>query len=91
MTIDDCRLLESNEPLDSTVVPARYTQHVEEVFRRLSIYHGISREAASERLHALKRESGLPGDFNVEFDLTGNVLIPDSRDLIGSLTAGGGP
>jgi len=62
---------------------------VDEVFQRLSLYHGILPATASERLHLLKRAAGLPGDFELEFDLTGNVYIPGARENIGSLTAGG--
>jgi hypothetical protein len=64
---------------------------VEEVYRRLAAKHGISRATASARLHALKREGGLPGDFELEFDLTGNVYRPGVREWLGSLTEGSGP
>jgi hypothetical protein len=64
---------------------------VEEVFRQLELYHGISRSTASQRLHEIKRLAGLGGDFDVEFDLTGNVYLGQRGELLGSLTDGGGP
>jgi hypothetical protein len=64
---------------------------VNEVFRRLERFHGISERTASARLHALKFEAGLPGDAELEFDLTGSVYVLDSREHLGSLTQGGGP
>ena len=69
----------------------RYTRDVNEVYRRLARFHGIAQVTASERLHALKAEVGLAGDADVEFDLTGNVYLLESREHIGSLTQGGGP
>ena len=60
------------------------------VFRELERHHGISPKLAGFRLHAIKRAAGREGDANVVFDLTGNVYDPDSGEVLGSLTQGGG-
>ena len=44
---------------------------------------------ASNRLHRIKEENGLPADFDLLFDITGNVFRSDDRTYLGSLTAGG--
>ena len=68
---------------------ARTTREVSEVFRRLERFHGIDPVTASERLHDIKRGSGLRPDENVMFDLTGGVFNPETRELLGTLTEGG--
>jgi hypothetical protein len=60
-----------------------------EIFRRLALFHGISPQTASQRLHALKKAVGRGPADNVLFDLTGNVYDPVTRRWIGSLTQGG--
>lgn len=71
--------------------PFRTIRNFDAIARRLSQFHGISRELASRRLHALKAFHGLSGDENVIFDRTGNVYQDVSGRLepVGSLTAGG--
>jgi hypothetical protein len=54
----------------------------------LETYHGISRLAASERLHAIKQQVGL-GGADVIFDRTGGVWHPINLELLGYLTEGG--
>jgi len=63
----------------------------EAIAYRLSVYCGISRKLASERLHAAKAAQGLRGDDNVIFDLSGGVYVVEDEELIlvASLTAGG--
>lgn len=67
----------------------RYTNDVEEIYRRLDMFHGISRTTSSERLHQIKASASLPADFNVCFDLTGNVYDKEGGARLGSLTEGG--
>ena len=62
---------------------------VEEIFRRLDKYHGIDKNLASDRLHAIKKALGYAPDDDLLFDLTGNVFDPRTREWIGSLTQGG--
>jgi RHS repeat-associated protein len=62
---------------------------IEDVFRNLEEYHGISENLASLRLHQIKEASGFGGK-NVVVDMTGNVYNPFTGELIGSLTQGGG-
>ena len=69
---------------------ARSTADAHEVYRRLRVFHGVSEKTASDRLHDLKAAHGRGADDNVLFDLTGNVYDPDTREWLGSLTAGGG-
>ncbi|MEX0781244.1 MAG: hypothetical protein WD557_01245 [Dehalococcoidia bacterium] len=69
----------------------RYTYDVEEIYRRLEVFHGISRATASERLHRIKRSASLPPDFATCFDLTGNAYSSEGGDWLGSLTVGGAP
>lgn len=65
------------------------TTNVEQVFNNLQRNHGIDRNLASERLHAIKRSAGMRGADNVLFDRTGNVYSPTTREWLGSLTQGG--
>ena len=67
---------------------ARPLTDVEEVYRRLRLYNGISRPTASSRLHKIKRDAGHNAD--VLFDRCGGVFAPESREFLGSLTEGGG-
>jgi RHS repeat-associated protein len=69
---------------------ARSTSSFDEIARRLSQFNGISADAASERLHAIKAAYGLGGADNVLFDLSGNVYDATTRELLGRLTEGGG-
>ena len=69
---------------------ARSTNDVNEIFDRLEKYHGIDPNDASARLHEIKENTGRGGADNVLFDMSGNVYNPDTREWIGSLTAGGG-
>jgi hypothetical protein len=75
-------------------MPFRTTGNVNEVYRRLTLYHGISKELASQRLHRIKSAAGRSDDDDVVFDLTGNIyeLDPNEPQLLhwlGCLTAGG--
>jgi hypothetical protein len=70
---------------------ARYTTDVELVFERLTRFHGIERNLASDRLHQIKRLHGLGSDEEVIFDYTGNVYDQLTADHLGSLTQGGAP
>ena len=69
--------------------PRWATTNVNRVFKNLADHHGISRHLASQRLHDLKQALGLPPDYNLIFDLTGNVYNA-AGVLLGSLTQGGG-
>lgn len=69
--------------------PRWATRNIEQVYKHLEKYHGISKYLASERLHALKAALGLPADYDLIFDLTGNVY-DTVGNLLGSLTQGGG-
>lgn len=68
---------------------ARTTTNVDTVFARLERFNGIDRHLASERLHELKAAFGRGGADNVLFDLSGNVYDPQTKEWLGSLTAGG--
>ena len=59
------------------------------VYRHLEKYHGIATHVSGNRLHKIKEEDGLPADFILLFDRTGNVFRSDDRTHIGSLTSGG--
>jgi len=65
------------------------TYPVEYVYRHLAKYHGIATHLASERLHRLKQENGLPANFALLFHKTGNIYRADDRTYLGSLTLGG--
>ena len=56
----------------------------------LAAHRGIDEILASERLHASKAGAGRGVADNVFFDLSGYVYSPESGELIGSLTVGGG-
>jgi hypothetical protein len=75
--------------VEETLPPHVATHPVEYVYRHLEKYHGIATHVASNRLHAIKEENGLPADFALLFHRTGNVYRADDRTCIGSLTAGG--
>ena len=62
---------------------------VQEMYRRLSKYHGIRTVVASERLHRLKERTGRGGADDLLFDLTGGVFDPITREWLGTLTDGG--
>jgi hypothetical protein len=59
------------------------------MYKHLEKYHGIPMHVASNRLHRIKEQNGLPADFDLRFDITGNVVRADDRTYLGSLTAGG--
>jgi hypothetical protein len=59
------------------------------VYKHLEKYHGIASHVASNRLHRIKEENGLPADFELLFHKTGNVYRADDRTYVGSLTSGG--
>jgi len=65
---------------------ARTTSNVNEVFRRLELYHGIPRNVASNRLHVIKEMAHRGPADNVVFDMTGNVFDPITGDWLGTLT-----
>jgi hypothetical protein len=75
--------------VDEILPPHVATYPIEYVYRHLEKYHGIATRVASERLHNIKDENGLPPDYDLLFDKTGNVFRPDDRMHLGSLTAGG--
>jgi hypothetical protein len=62
---------------------------INELFRRLERYHGISPVIAGERIHRLKRQLGRGAADNLLFDLTGNAYDPDTLEHVGSLTEEG--
>ena len=62
---------------------------IDHVYRHLEKYHGIATHVASTRLHRIKSENGLPANFALLFDITGNVFRADDRIRLGSLTFGG--
>ena len=65
------------------------TYPIDHVYKHLEKYHGITTHASSDRLHKIKEENGLPADFDLRFDITGNVFRSDDRTYLGSLTFGG--
>ena len=74
----------------SDVLPQHVaTFPIDHVYRHLEKYHGIAAHVSSNRLHKIKELHGLPSDFDLLFDITGNVFRQDDRSHIGSLTAGG--
>lgn len=66
----------------------RFTNDIEDVFKRLKDFHDIDRDLASKRLHEIKRAAGLKGE-DALLDLTGNVYHPQTGQRIGSMTEGG--
>jgi hypothetical protein len=67
----------------------RTTKNFDAIASHLSSFCGISRELTSKRLHGLKMIHGLGGADNVTFDFSGGVYNTITRELLGSLTAGG--
>ena len=65
------------------------THPIEFVYKHLEKYHGIAPHVASNRLHRMKDENGLPANFNLLFHKTGNIYRADDRTYLGSLTSGG--
>jgi hypothetical protein len=65
------------------------THTIEFVYSHLETYHGVLPYVASNRLHRIKAENGLPANFNLLFHKTGNVYRADTRMYLGSLTEGG--
>ncbi len=65
------------------------TYPIDHVYTHLEKYHGIATHVASNRLHRIKEAMGLPADFDLLFDITGNVYRFDDRTYLGSLTSGG--
>ena len=71
-------------------LPTRVSTYpIDHVYRHLEKYHGIAAHVASNRLHKIKEVNRPPADFDLLFDITGNVFRTDDRTHIGSLTAGG--
>jgi hypothetical protein len=75
--------------VEDVLPPYVSTYPIDHVYRHLEKYHGIATHVASNRLHRIKEENGLPADFDLLFDITGNVFRSDDRMYLGSLTAGG--
>jgi hypothetical protein len=72
------------------VLPPHVATHsIDFVYRHLEKYHGIPSHLASDRLHRLKAENGLPANFHLLFHKTGNIYRGDNRMYVGSLTDGG--
>jgi hypothetical protein len=65
------------------------THPIEYVYKHLEKHHGIATHVASNRLHRIKDQNGLPANFNLLFHRTGNFYRADDRTYVGSLTAGG--
>lgn len=65
------------------------TPDFDEIVAHLARHCGISRELASERLHAIKRAFNRGGAENVMFGYSGDVFDPTTGELLGSLTLGG--
>ena len=65
------------------------THPIDYVYSHLEKNHGIAPHAASNRLHEIKEQHGLPANFDLLFHRTGNVYRKDTREFIGSLTSGG--
>ena len=55
------------------------TADIDEVYRRLTKYHGVEKHVARQRLHELKAREGRPPDDELLFDLTGNVCTTPPR------------
>ena len=75
--------------MDDTLAPKVATHPIDAVYDHLEKNHGIPVHVASNRLHLIKAENRLPADFDLLFHRTGNVYRSDTREFIGSLTAGG--
>lgn len=69
---------------------AKRTTDFDVTATRLEEHQRISRHLASVRLHEIKHREGRHGADNVLFDRTGGVFDPETLELLGSLTAGGG-
>lgn len=67
----------------------RFTNDIEDVYKRLKDFHKIDRDLASKRLHEIKDAARMGRNEDVLFDLTGNVYHPQTGDLLGSMTQGG--
>ena len=65
------------------------THPIDYVYKHLEANHGIAPHVASNRLHRIKDGLGFPADFVLLFHRTGNVYREDTREFVGSLTAGG--
>ena len=65
--------------------PYRGPNAPERAYNHLGKYHGISRETATDRLHRIKRQSGLSPTDNVVIGRTGDVYEMNGEHL-GSLT-----
>jgi hypothetical protein len=65
------------------------THPIEYVYRHLEKYHGVATHIASNRLHRIKEDNGLPANFNLLFHKTGNIYRAGDRTYVGSLTSGG--
>jgi hypothetical protein len=75
--------------VDEILPPHVATYPIEHVYKHLEKYHGIAAYVSSSRLHEIKEKNRLPADFELLFDITGNVFRADDRCHIGSLTSGG--
>ena len=75
--------------MEDTLPPHVATYPIDYVYKHLEKYHGIASHVASNRLHRIKEENGLPADFELLFHKTGNVYRADDRTYVGSLTSGG--
>lgn len=75
--------------MEELLPPYVATYPISHVYKHLEKYHGIVTHVASNRLHRIKEENGLPPDFDLLFDITGNIYRSDDRSYLGSLTAGG--
>ncbi len=83
----------AGDPRKANFLPMT-AEGVAELFEHLRVRHGIHPLDARERLHKIKQKCGFHGQ-NVALDWTGNVyspvgyLNPETREWLGSLTAGG--
>ena len=72
---------------DNFLNGGRWSDNFSFIAERLSQYHGVSVDTASDNLHAIKNHYNLPGSYNCIFDYTGGVYNQNG-DYIGSLITG---
>ena len=60
--------------MDDQLPPRVRTFPIDHLYRHLEKYHGILAHVASTRLHQIKEDNRLSADFDLLFDITGNVF-----------------
>jgi len=56
------------------------------LYDQLDAYHGVTPNEASEAIHEIKAAFGLPPDYDLLFDMTGNVYDAATGDWLASIT-----